>query len=432
MSPDSEPTPRVPWLPVNEGAQPAAPAIPEPFEAVVPAWIRPTDLPDDEASAEDAPDQEAPATPVDPPSAAEMFPSHIDETLEEPDEPPMGFDPWRGSSVELLGGSAVANAALSAAGAPTPLGGVPTVPADQAIALPSFGEESPPFTPAFAYATPPISAEADSATTDSELASDDADPAQAEPTEGAPASELTSRQRADALAAGILAHEQASLASSGTTLDGGVAYAPRSFGTPPSVEPATDTAQAPPASGTRKRRWWLWGGLALLAIIAAVVVVLVLNRPDPTVVPGVTVTLPAPTPSAAPIAGPTATPFQSALPTTVGMYVLVEAIVLDPADLAATSGRVVDGVDLTYRADGVTMTVRALQYYNEDEAKAMFTQVAGEAAATEPVEAGGVTVGESAPITSPSPGMVWRNGTSVFILTGPAAQVPGFYEDFGL
>jgi hypothetical protein len=120
------------------------------------------------------------------------------------------------------------------------------------------------------------------------------------------------------------------------------------------------------------------------------------------------------------------------MPATVGTYSLVGAEVLDPADVALTAGRVADGVDLTYRSGDDTMKVRALQYFNEDDAKAMFTQFAGEDAATEPVEAGGTTVGEKAIITSPKPGIVWRNGTSVFILTGPALQLTDFYEQFGL
>ena len=120
------------------------------------------------------------------------------------------------------------------------------------------------------------------------------------------------------------------------------------------------------------------------------------------------------------------------MPTTVGTFSLVEATALDPTDVALGAGRIADGVDLTYRSGSDTMTVRAFQYYTEDEAKEMFTHFAGETAVTTPVEVGGAVVGESAPITEPVPGMIWRNGTTLFILTGPAAQVQGFYEQFGL
>ena len=172
--------------------------------------------------------------------------------------------------------------------------------------------------------------------------------------------------------------------------------------------------------------------LALLVVAAIAVAVAVLNKPDPTVVPGVVVTQPPPSPTIDPIAAPTATAFQSAMPTTVGAYSLVEATSLDPADIALTAGRVADGVDLVYRSGDDTMTVRALQYYNEDDAKAMFTKDVGEAAVTQPVEAGGTTVGESAIVTAPKPGIVWRNGTSLFILTGPPLQLTDFYAQFGL
>ena len=97
-------------------------------------------------------------------------------------------------------------------------------------------------------------------------------------------------------------------------------------------------------------------------------------------VPGVVITQPAPTPTIDPIAAPTATAFQSAMPTTVGTYALVEATPLDPADIALTAGRVADGVDLVYRSGDDTMKVRALQYYSEDDAKAMFTKFVGEGA----------------------------------------------------
>ena len=460
MAPDSDPPPRVPWLPVSEGQEPPAPAEPEslaPTKPIVPAWIQRNEAPapadeDDEDVPVEATDS------VEPPAAEEMLPSPVDSPLEEVSAPDAPAAPWSGDAVQMLGDSAVASATLSAAGAPTPLGGVPTVPADEAITPPSFGDEGPRFTPTFAPQEPPH--------------------------------EPPSMAKADALAAGIVAEEQAILASKSADLDGGVAYSPVSFddaaaeptkrhpdepaelastvdtqvmpvmpvapdtqvlpvavpataaatagatagGIPPIVtgDPGEPMAQPAPASGKKKRRWWLMILIALLIAAAIAAAFAVLNRPDPKVVPGATITQPAPSPTLAAIAAPSGTAFQSALPTTVGTFALVEATVLDPADIALTAGRVADGVDLVYRDGSNTMNVRALQYYSEDEAKQMFTQFAGEGAATQPVEAGGTTVGESAIITSPKPGMVWRNGTSVFILTGPALLVSDFYAQFGL
>jgi hypothetical protein len=76
--------------------------------------------------------------------------------------------------------------------------------------------------------------------------------------------------------------------------------------------------------------------------------------------------------------------------------------------------------------------VRALQYYNEDDATAGFTQFANDPATTTPVTVDGQTVGESAIVTSPKPGIVWRNGTTVFLAYGPASDLAEFYALFGL
>ena len=451
MAPDSEPTPRVPWLPVNEGEQQPTPATDAaanaesltPTKPTMPAWIQREQTPEPIEA-----DEAEVLSPVATPSAEELLPSPADGPADVTEEAVATTAAmprlWSTDPVQLLGESAVASAALSAAGAPTPLGGVPIVPVEGAVTPPSFGNDAPQFTPVFADAEP--------------------------------APEPTNMQRADALAAGIVAHEQADLASKGADLDAGVAYAPQSFGDggaeptrrvhaadaapiePPvaapiaapiaapaivdpwsetvtplvSDEPATEPAEPTPPSGSKKRRWWLWVVLALLVIAGVAVAVAMLNRPEPTVVPGVVVTQPPPGPTITPIAAPTATAFQAAMPTTVGHYSLVQATPLVPADVALTAGRVADGVDLAYRSGEDTMNVRALQYYSEADATQMFTKFVGEGAATQPVDAGGATVGESAIVTSPKPGIVWRNGTTVFILTGPALQLTDFYAQFGL
>jgi len=326
-------------------------------------------------------------------------------------------------AVQLLGESAVASATLSAAGAPTPLGGVPLSPADTSVTPPDFGD-APSFVPEFE--------------------------------EEAPEPPTPHNVKADALAAGIAAHEQERLASQASELDAGAAYTPRAFGEPnaelasnregaPPAAPATAaptttalepegeaTTQAEPASGRRSGRLWLWILLAVVALAIVGVVYAVMNKPEPTVVPGVTITQPAPSPTIVPSPAPTGSDFQAAMPTTVGTYSLTGATALEPADVALSVGRIADGVDLTYRSGDDTMTVRALQYYSEDDAEAMFTQFAGEDTATEPVEAGGTTVGEKAIVTAPKPGLVWRNGTSVFVLVGPPLQLAEFYAQFGL
>ena len=407
---------------MNEGAEAATPVPPEPLTPTkppIPAWIQRDEIPspvEDESEDADA----TVVSPVSPPPADEILPMPgVETTSQEADASAPPSDP-----VHLLAESAVSSAALSAGGAPTPLGGVPTVPADEAVSVPAFGEAAPLFTPRFLN--------------DDEASSDDNPP---------PANETTGD---------LLDDEQFRLAAQASALDGGAAYEPRAFADeaeaatevapalPPRHDPQTTatlpvvpvvpseddpTDEEPPR---RRSKWWIWVLLAVILAAAAVTTYLLLNRPEPLVIPGATITNPPPAPTIEPLPAPTGTDFQAAMPTTVGTYALVEATPLDPTDVALGAGRIADGVDLTYRSGTDTMTVRALQYFNEADATQMFVQFAGEGTATEPVEAGGVTVGESAVITSPKPGMVWRNGTSVFILTGPPAQIADFYAQFGL
>lgn len=395
MAPDSEPTPRVPWLPVDPGAErPTPPAEPTltPTKPVVPAWIRRDDAP----AAVEADTGEIIA-PVVPPAAEEIMP-RLGDGMPAFDEPHVTDAP--DDPVARLGQSAVAAAALSAGGAPTPLGGVPTLPTDRAVEPPSFGEAGAIFTPRFA-----------------------------EPAATAP----SPRERADTLAAGIVAEESAELAARATPLESGAAYTPRAITPPAGDDTAEPDATGDGTAGTRRtRRWWPWALLGLVLVGAGVAAYLITNRPDPTVIPGVTITQPAPAPTIEPSAAPTGTAFQSVMPTEVGTYALVGSAVLDPLDPALGLGRIADGVDLTYRSGTDTMSVRALQYYNEDDAQQMFGELVGEDAATKPVVAAGSAVGDSAYIIAPQPGIVWRNGTSVFIVTGPTAQLTDFFAQFGL
>ena len=392
MATDDEPTPRVPWLPVDPSAErPSPPAEPTltPTKPVVPAWIRRDDAP----AAIEADTGEIIA-PVVPPPAEEIMPT-LGDGMPAFDEPHVTDAP--DDPVARLGQSAVAAAALSAGGAPTPLGGVPTVAGDDAARAPFFGDQGVAFTPQFADAAPA--------------------------TPATPAGD----ERADALAAGLVAEETAWLASRAAPVEEGQVYTPQPVSLP--EPPPAAPEDTPPR---RSRRWWLWALLALVVVGAAVAAYLVANRPDPTVIPGITVTEQPPTPTLEPQPAPTGSAFQAAMPTEVGAFALVGSTVLDPADLATTAGRIADGVDLTYRSGEDTMKVRALQYYSEDDATAALTSLAGEDVATEPVEANGSVVGESAIVTAPQPGMVWRNGTSVFILTGPPLQLTGFFAQFGL
>ena len=436
MAPEGESQPRVPWLPVTEGAQPAAPTQPAaplqpdltPTKPTVPAWIRrdpvpePVDLDEGELVA-----------PVSPPPAEEVLPRPVSGPAI-PHEVPREQSLWNSDPVQRLGESAVANASLSAAGAPTPLGGVPVVDADEAVEAPIFGTDAPLFTPRFAAAS---------------LPTQPANPPAAQPTPISPVTPpsvdvpTSPREQADAIAAGLVAEEQSRLAAQAPAFDAVSVYAPVSFADRPAAQPLPTTAPLPataplepaPASDEeppRKRRWWLWLVIGLVVIGLAATAYAYLNRPDPVVEPGAVVTVSAPGATIEPISAPTATAFQAAMPTSVGTYALVEATAVDPATLALTAGRVADAVDLTYRSGDNTIEVRALQYFSEQEATEYFTTLVGEDTATDPVEAGGQTVGESAVVLSPKPGIVWRNGTSLFIVTGPPLELSGFFGAFGL
>lgn len=445
MAPDSEPKPRVPWLPVTEGAQPPVaaptPAPPEltPTKPTVPAWIRRDAVP--EPVEVDEGDIVAPVTL---PPAEEMLPRPLPGPAVPADSasPQVG---WTADPVHRLGQSAVANAHLSASGAPTPLGGVPVVDAEHAVEAPNFGADTPLFTPRFAAVSAPAEP----------VAAPHAPPV---PSTTGP---TPPQAGADAIAAGLVAQEKSQLAAQSPAFDAVSIYSPVSFAerspieaqlraAPPAAAPAAGPAVAPapaPAPATppaepatasgeeppqRKRRWWLWLVLGVVLVAAGAIAIAYLNRPEPVVEPGAVVTVSPPAATIEPIAAPTGTAFQSAMPTIVGTYSLVEATAVDPADIALTAGRVADAVDLTYRSGENTMKVRALQYFNEQEATAHFTALSGDGAATTPVEAGGQTVGESAVVVSPKPAIVWRNGTSVFVLTGPPLELTGFFEGFGL
>lgn len=480
MAPD-EPKPRVPWLPVTEGAQPPAPAQPwtpaapaapaastgpaapaapahppvppEAFETTqpdltpakppLPAWIRrdatpePIDLDEGEL---------VPAVQL--PPAEEVLPSPVDGIAIPEDTAPPAAPQRSADPLHLLGEAAATNAYLNASGAPTPLGGVPVVEPIAGVETPEFGDDAPRFTPRFAPASMP-----------------------AEPTPATPVSPPTATpQTADSIAAGLVAHEQAELVAQAPAFDAVSIYSPVSFAerpttvtppiadtaattvmptTPPATaplptaplptapmpgatspaDPATASDQEPPA---KKRRWWLWVLIALVVIGGGATAYAYFNKPDPIVEPGTVVTMSPPAATIEPIAAPTASAFQSAMPTIAGTFSLVEAQAVDVEELVDTAGRVADAVDLAYRSGENTMKVRALQYYNEQEATAYFEALVGETAQVSPVEVGGTQVGDSAVVLQPKPGIVWRNGTSLFILTGPPLELTGFFESFGL
>ena len=434
MTPDDAGERRSPWLPVNgpDPADEASPGEASPATAELPAFMAPSFAPavtPEPAAASATPVTPAPATPAPPaapaapanlgpdltpakpivpswiirevvptpieaesvdvlapivaPPAQEMLPSAGDFGPTAPPVSPYDNpDVRRGATVDAvqqLGAGAVASATLSAAGAPTPLGGVPTVASPDAAPPPSFGESSPLFTPRFEY--PPQS----------------------------PVSGL----------------EQSVLEA-----NAGVEYQPR-------YEPSAPVSEDGEADGDEPRRrrglLWLWIVLAVLALAAgAWLLWATVLKPEPVTVPGAVVTLGPPQPTLEPVAIASPTPLLSAMPATVATYALTGAESLAPAAVAAEHGRVAEAAALTYSNGVDDVTVTVLQYFDEDAATAAWTAIVGEDVAGEPVTAGGAEVGRVATTTQPTPSIVWRNGTTVLIASGPAVELQGFHEAFGL
>ena len=352
-------------------------------------------------------------SPVDPPPAGELLPTAPASPFSSaPREPLSPYEDavrarqslWSDDPVRRLGASAVASAALSAAGARTPLGGVPQIPGEGFVVPPAFDDGTPAFTPVFA-----------SHHTE-------------EPTMTEPTNPDAIRDAAAALGDHEApAYEPAAGPGDSDATDAEPSGGDEGTGTPPPAH----ADEEPPA---RKRGlMWLWIVLAaiVVGVTAFVLAQTVFATPEPIIVPGVTVTEPAPSPTISPLAIASPTPFLAAIPSTVGTYSLTATAPADNLD-AATYGRTAEAHRLTYRSGATEVTVLAIQYYSADDATAAWTALAGPSPASTPVMVGGAEAGQKASVTTPTPAIVWRNGTAVFVLTGPSTELEAFYEKYGL
>lgn len=236
-----------------------------------------------------------------------------------------------------------------------------------------------------------------------------------------------------------------------------------------SAGPGPDGTDDPaPAGGTSGRPAWLLPaaiGGAVLVVVAVVVGVLV-NRggagesPTPA---ASTVVAPVPTPAVQPAARPATTAFASALPTSVLQYALESS--QDDAEWIAAGALEAYAETLTDGSGG-TVTVRAAQLETPQEATALLQQLAASlpaapapadpSAAPDPsASAAPEDAPEDAPADLPQTGEVtvagapvgtfsvvdagdgtgvalWQNGTAVFRLTAPLAEVLDCYKAYGL
>lgn len=169
------------------------------------------------------------------------------------------------------------------------------------------------------------------------------------------------------------------------------------------------------------------------------------------------VVLPSPTATVAPVARTATTPFASTLPTTLLQYALASSA--DDEEWLALNA--LEAYAETY-TDGAaaTVTVQAGQWETPEEAAAVLAALVGELPAAVPVDSATadpaatstatpgtptVLLQESVEVAGQSSGSVtvvdagdgtgvavWNNGTTVFRLTGPAADIRNLYAAYPL
>ena len=243
-------------------------------------------------------------------------------------------------------------------------------------------------------------------------------------------------------------------------------------GTPAGPVPGDDSGAGGSGGGTpddgtddepRRRRWPL-----VVAVVAAVVVVgggvtaYALTRDDaPPAAAPADVVLPSPTATVEPAARPATSAFATALPATVLQYALASS-----ADDAAWLGQgAIEAYTETYTDGGAgQVTVQAGQWETPEEADAVLEGLAAALPAAPDADAdadastatasatagagstgpavlssGEVTVDGTAvgTVTVVDAGdgtgvALWRNGSAVFLVTGPAADIANLYAAYPL
>ncbi|WP_062290015.1 hypothetical protein [Demequina phytophila] len=382
------------------GVAPSKPAAPR----ATPAPLAPVPI-DLESDADDV------ASPLPAPPAEEVMPeprSPFDLAVEAES---VAARPSTPTSYELLGAAAARNAALHAAGAPTPLGGVPRVTPAQAPSDRGSGAVDAPAGPTYVPTVPArAAAPADAPSPIPSWVAVAEDGA-------APPAEATGpalyRPR---MATGETPATAASSASA-PDRDGGDGDAPA----PP----------APPRGGDRAWPLILIGLVILVAVLAGAA--WALFRPATVEIPAQQVVDVPAARVVEPIVPEDPTPFLAAMPVTSGMWSLTEVTTPDPAKDAALPERVAEVQVLTYDdgTDQVTLTAR--QLYTEQDAHDALVRAAGRKAALEDATVGSTVVGERA--VSEKDGVTtvrWTNGSAYFEATGPAGGVEGFVETLGL
>lgn len=209
-------------------------------------------------------------------------------------------------------------------------------------------------------------------------------------------------------------------------------------GTPavPATPPSPPPSEPVPVTKGRRVPVWLW--IVIGAVVAAglgVGVYLLFLKPDPIILPAPVVTEEPPGPTIEAVTIEDDSPFLASMPTEISTFALTAYEIVPVLGDTSLPARAAEHVVLTYgEATGeARFTVDAYQFYTEDEAATAYAAWSGGSADRHAVTVAGQPVGERAIVTSGADkAVVWSNGTSVFILEGPADEVEQFYAYFGL
>ncbi len=189
--------------------------------------------------------------------------------------------------------------------------------------------------------------------------------------------------------------------------------------------------------GTRRTRLILI--IVAAALVAGVIGVLLYRTyllPEPITLPTPTVTAEPRVPEGEPIEiDEQASEFLAAMPLQAGADVLMAYESIDPVGDESLPARAAEHIKLSY-GSGVgepVFTVHAYQHYKVEDAQAAYDAYAAGAPDVADVTVDGEVVGQRAFQAASAQGQVaWRNGTAVFVLTGPASDLLHFYERFGV
>ena len=363
------------------------------------------------------------------PPAAEILPEPRSPFDVEPDEALSASAPL--SDLERLGRGAAANAALSAAGAPTPLGGVPVVLDARASrpAAPADAERpsaaSSPFMPVFAPVNGPAAPAVPAAPATAPRAAAAVATADGP---GEPDEDMPDGHEASPLAGAPVPQSEPTL------------YRPRvAPGQPPADDPRgtrdgdDDGTDAAPADERNPGRAWplILIGLVVMAGIAAAI--LWTLRAENIELPPQQIVAEPTGRVIEPITPEDPTPFLAALPTTAGEWAMTAALTNDALADQALPSRVAESHTLTY-SDGTTeATVVARQLYSSDDAHDALVRAAGKKAELTEATVGDTVVGERAEsLEDGTLTIMWTNGSAYFEASGPEASVRELVSLLGL